>query len=111
MAPRDACAEFFALRGSVWDVVDLEGSTIHSSESSALPPPRNWFAINDIYLITYPYTSDFLGFYSVSGVRNGPHGQRRPGGTKTSAPRVGQYRLLSSETVGLYLVGFTQECI
>jgi hypothetical protein len=52
MAPRDACVEFFALRGSGWDVVDLEGSTIYSSESSALPPPRNWLAINDIYLIT-----------------------------------------------------------
>lgn len=51
MSLREACTQFFALRGSVWDVVDLHSSTIHSDESSALPPPRNWFGINDIYLV------------------------------------------------------------
>jgi hypothetical protein len=50
MSPRQACTQFFALQGFVWDVVDMDYSMIDSSESRALPPPRNWDAINDVYL-------------------------------------------------------------
>lgn len=49
--PRQACTQFFALRGFVWDVADMGHSMIDSSESRALPPPRNWLAINDVYLV------------------------------------------------------------
>lgn len=53
MTPGDACTQFFTIRGSVWEVNSngLHDSTIHSEESSSLPPPRNWLGINDIYLI------------------------------------------------------------
>jgi hypothetical protein len=50
MKPRQACTQFFALKGFVWDVVDMNYSMIDTSESRALPPPRNWDAINDVYL-------------------------------------------------------------
>lgn len=49
--PRQSCSQFFALRGFVWDVADMEYSLIDSNESRGLPPPRNWAAINDVYLV------------------------------------------------------------
>lgn len=49
--PRQACTQFFALRGFVWDVANMDHSLIGSEESRGLPPPRNWLAINDVYLV------------------------------------------------------------
>lgn len=53
MSSLEACRQFFAFRGSMWEVNtgSLAMSTINSEESGALPPPRNWLGINDIYLI------------------------------------------------------------
>jgi hypothetical protein len=50
ISPRQACAQFFALKTFVWDVQDAGYSMIHSNESGGLPPPRNWLGINDVYL-------------------------------------------------------------
>lgn len=52
MSSAQASTQFFALQGFVWDVADMNYSLIDSSESRGLPPPRNWLAINDIYLVT-----------------------------------------------------------
>jgi hypothetical protein len=51
MTPAQASTQFFALKGSVWDVESMDFSKISSEEVRALPPPRNWSAINDIYLV------------------------------------------------------------
>ena len=48
----EANTQFFTLRGSVWDVQNVDNSLITSDESGALPPPRNWLGINDVYLVT-----------------------------------------------------------
>lgn len=49
ISPRQACQQFFTLKGLVWDVEDMEFSLISADESGGLPPPRNWLGINDIY--------------------------------------------------------------
>ncbi len=51
MTSAQANTQFFALRGSVWDVQNMSNSLIDSDESRALPPPRNWLGINDVYLV------------------------------------------------------------
>jgi hypothetical protein len=52
MSPVQANNLFFALQDSVWDVADMTSSRIGSDETNALPPPRNWLGINDVYLVT-----------------------------------------------------------
>jgi hypothetical protein len=52
MSSAEANTQFFTLRGSVWDVQNMDNSLIPSDESGALPPPRNWLGINDVYLVT-----------------------------------------------------------
>jgi len=52
MTSVQASTQFFALRGSVWDVESMDFSSIDSDESGKFPPPRNWSAINDVYLVT-----------------------------------------------------------
>ncbi len=52
MTSAQASTQFFVLRGSVWDVQSMQYSMIDSEESRALPPPRNWLGINDVYLVT-----------------------------------------------------------
>ena len=61
MAPEEACRQFLALRGTVWGVATgsiaesmVKGQNYSdpcSEESEPLPPPRNWLAITDVYLI------------------------------------------------------------
>jgi hypothetical protein len=52
MSSAQANEQFFTLQGRVWDVQSMQYSMIDSEESRALPPPRNWLGINDVYLIT-----------------------------------------------------------
>jgi VIT1/CCC1 family predicted Fe2+/Mn2+ transporter len=52
MTSAEANTNFFTLKGSVWDVQNMDNSLIDSDESRALPPPRNWLGINDVYLVT-----------------------------------------------------------
>lgn len=52
MSSAEANTNFFALRGSVWDVRNMDSSLIDSDESRALPSPRDWLGINDDYLVS-----------------------------------------------------------
>jgi hypothetical protein len=52
MTSAQSNTQFFALKGFVWDVQNMNNSLIDSDESRALPPPRNWLGINDVYLVT-----------------------------------------------------------
>ena len=51
MTEVEACEQFFALQGDLWDVSsrDLSQSKITSDEVP--PPPRDWIGINDVYLL------------------------------------------------------------
>ena len=51
MSLRQASAQFFVLKGFVWNVADAGSSMIFSDNSGGLPPPRNWLGINDVYLV------------------------------------------------------------
>jgi hypothetical protein len=51
LTPAQVSAQFFTLRGTVWDVESMAYSRIDSDETGALPPPRNWLGINDVYLV------------------------------------------------------------
>ncbi len=51
LSEEEACLEFLGLRGSLWDLRsgDLFASTIPSARRE--PPPRDWFALTDVYLL------------------------------------------------------------
>ncbi len=51
LAEEEACREFLSLRGILWNVRggDLFASMIQSAKGEA--PPRNWFALADVYLL------------------------------------------------------------
>jgi hypothetical protein len=48
-----ACEQFFALRGSLWDVYtgSMAFSTAESAETNRLEPARRWLAINDVIVL------------------------------------------------------------
>ena len=51
LAEEEACREFLALRGVLWDTRsgNLFASIVASAKGEA--PPRNWFAFVDVYLL------------------------------------------------------------
>lgn len=51
LAEEEACREFLALRGVLWEVSggDPLASVVASAKGEA--PPRNWFAFTDVYLL------------------------------------------------------------
>src|SRR3712207_3875107 len=53
MSEVEACEQFLALQGSLWDVYNgsLAFSMTESAETNRLEPARRWAAINDVIVL------------------------------------------------------------
>ena len=53
MSEIEACEQFLALQGSLWDVYNgsLAFSTSQSADTNRLEPARRWAAINDVIVL------------------------------------------------------------
>jgi hypothetical protein len=53
MTPKEACVQFLALRGALWDLRtgNIIESMIRCGDEPVGDPPRNWFAFADVDLI------------------------------------------------------------
>jgi hypothetical protein len=53
MTPEEACVQFLALRGVLWDLRtgNIIESMIRSGDEPVDAPPRDWFAFSDVVLL------------------------------------------------------------